>query len=453
MERESFKSRLGFILVSAGCAIGIGNVWKFPYVAGKNGGGLFVIIYLLFLAAMGIPILVVELSLGRASRKSIVKAYKKLEPKGSKWHIHGWVCLGGSYLLMMFYTTVAGWMVDYACKFAFGRFEGVTTAETDLIFRDMLANPAEMLLFMAINVVLGFLVCAGGIKNGLEKVSKWMMIALLSLIIVLAVNSIFLEGGAEGLRFFLMPDFGSIERVGLLNILSAAMSQAFFTLSVGIGSMQIFGSYMSKDNTLTSEAIRITALDTFVAVMSGIIIFPACFSYNVAPAEGPSLIFSALPKIFINMPFGRIWGALFFLFMSFASFSTLTAVFENLISSCMDNFGISRKKSTVINCAVILVGSLPCLLGFNLLSGVRLFGMDILSIEDYIVSNLLLPVGSIVFLIFCVYKFGWGFDSFIAEANAGKGIKLRRGLVYYFRFILPLLMFFVFLMGVIPSWK
>lgn len=451
MARESFKSRLGFILVSAGCAIGIGNVWKFPFVAGKNGGGLFVLIYLLFLAAMGIPILVLELSLGRASRKSMVKAYKTLEPKGSKWHLHGWVCLGGSYLLMMFYTTVAGWMVDYACKFAFGRFEGVTTEQSDSVFTDMLSNPAEMLFFMAISVLLGFWVCAGGVKNGLEKISKWMMLALLSLIILLACNSLFLDGAAEGLRFYLMPDFKSLETVGLMRILSAAMSQAFFTLSVGIGSMEIFGSYMSKENTLVSEAIHITALDTFVAITSGLIIFPACFSYHVTPSEGPSLIFSALPKIFINMPFGRIWGSLFFLFMSFAAFSTLTAVFENLISSCMDNFGISRKKATVINCIVILVGSLPCLFGFNLLSGVSLFGKNVLEIEDYIVSNLLLPVGSMLFLIFCTNKFGWGFDSFLEEANAGKGVKLRRGLRYYFRFVLPVLVLFVFLAGVIPQ--
>lgn len=451
MERESFKSRLGFILVSAGCAIGIGNVWKFPYVAGKNGGGLFVLIYLLFLAVMGIPILVMELSLGRASRKSMVKAYKTLEPKGSKWHLHGWVCLGGSYLLMMFYTTVAGWMVDYACKFAFGQFEGVTTEQVDSVFADMLANPAEMLFFMAVCVLLGFLVCAGGVKNGLEKITKWMMLALLSLIVVLAVNSCFLDGAAQGLRFYLMPDLKSVESVGLLKILSAAMSQAFFTLSVGVGSMQIFGSYMSRDNTLTGEAVRITALDTFVAIMSGMIIFPACFSYNVTPSEGPSLIFSALPKIFVNMPFGRIWGMLFFLFMSFAAFSTLTAVFENLISSCMDNFGLSRKKATPINCGIILVGSLPCLLGFNLLSGVRLFGRNILEIEDYIVSNLLLPCGSLLFLFFCTYRFGWGFDNFLAEANTGKGIKLRRGLRYYFRFVLPLLILLVFLMGIVPA--
>ena len=450
MERDSFSSRLGFILVSAGCAIGIGNVWKFPYVAGKTGGGLFVLIYLFFLAIMGVPILVLELALGRSSRKSLVKAYHMLEPKGSKWHIHGWVGLGGCYLLMFFYTCVAGWMVDYCCKFAFGGFSGVTTEQADGVFNGMLANPWELLLFMALNVVLGFLVCAGGVKKGLERITKWMMLALLLLIVVLAVNSLFLDGAAEGLRFYLMPDLSSIEEVGLMNILTSAMSQAFFTLSVGIGSMQIFGSYMSKDNTLVSEAARITALDTFVAIMSGLIIFPACFTYNVAPAEGPSLIFSALPKIFINMPFGRVWGTMFFLFMSFASFSTLTAVFENLISNCIDNFGISRRRATLINCIIVLIGSVPCVLGFNLLSGVNLLGMNILDMEDFVVSNLLLPAGSIVYLFFCTYKFGWGFDNFIAEANTGRGIKLRRGLVNYFKFVLPVLMLFVFIMGVIP---
>ncbi len=451
MEREGFKSRLGFILVSAGCAIGIGNVWKFPYVAGQNGGGLFVLVYLLFLAVLGIPILTMELSLGRASRKSLVKAYKKLEPKGSKWHVHGWFSLAGNYLLMMFYTSVSGWMVDYGWKFATGGFKGVTAEGADAVFTDMLANPAELTIFMAITVILGFAVCAGGVKNGLERVSKWMMIALLVLIVVLAVNSVFLENSAEGLRFYLMPDFSSIEKVGLFNIVSAAMSQAFFTLSLGIGSMQIFGSYMSKDNTLAGEAIRITVLDTFVAIMSGLIIFPACFSFGVEPTQGPSLIFVTLPKIFINMPAGRLWGTLFFLFMSFASFSTLTAVFENIISSCMDNFGWSRKKSTLINCVFMLVMSMPCLLGFNVLSGVQLFGMDILGMEDFIVSKLLLPLGSLIILMFCSFRFGWGFDNYLKEANTGSGMKMPKALAPYFKYVLPLLLLFVFVTGFIQQ--
>ena len=451
MEREGFKSRLGFILVSAGCAIGIGNVWKFPYVAGQNGGGLFVLVYLLFLAIMGIPILTMELSLGRASRKSIVQAYKKLEPKGSKWHVHGWFSLAGNYLLMMFYTSVSGWMVDYGWKFATGGFKGVTAEGADKVLSDMLANPAELIIFMAITVILGFAVCAGGVKNGLERVSKWMMIALLLLIVVLAVNSVFLENSAEGLRFYLMPDFSSIEKVGLFNIVSAAMSQAFFTLSLGIGSMQIFGSYMSKDNTLAGEAIRITVLDTFVAIMSGLIIFPACFSFGVEPTQGPSLIFVTLPKIFINMPAGRLWGTLFFLFMSFASFSTLTAVFENIISSCMDNFGWSRKKSTLLNCVFMLVMSMPCLLGFNVLSGVQLFGLDILGMEDFIVSKLLLPLGSLIILLFCSFRFGWGFDNYLKETNTGEGMKMPKALAPYFKYVLPLLLLFVFVTGFIQQ--
>ncbi len=451
MERESFRSRLGFILVSAGCAIGIGNVWKFPYVAGQNGGGLFVLIYLLFLAIMGIPILTMELAIGRGSGQSIVQAYKKLEPKGSKWHLHGWVCLGGCYLLMMYYTTVSGWMLDYAWKFASGAFDGAAPAQADAVFDNMLANPWEMLLFMGATVLIGFLVCFGGVKNGLERVTKWMMLALLALIIVLAVNSVFLDGAAEGLRFYLLPDFESVKEVGLLSIVSAAMSQAFFTLSLGVGSMEIFGSYMSRDNTLTGEAVRITVLDTFVAVMSGLIIFPACFSFGVAPAEGPSLIFVALPKIFIHMPLGRLWGSLFFVFMSFASLSTVTAVFEHPISACIDNFGWSRKKSTVLNCAFIFVMSLPCLLGFNVLSGVQLFGYNILDMEDFVVSKLLLPVGALVFLFFCSYKFGWGFNSYRREVNTGKGVKIGKGLAVYFKYLLPVLILFILISGLVPK--
>ena len=435
MERESFQSRLGFILVSAGCAIGIGNVWKFPYIAGQNGGGLFVLVYLLFLAIMGIPILTMELAIGRGSGLSIVRAYKKLEPKGSKWHIHGWFCLAGSYLLMMFYTTVSGWMLDYAWKFSTGTFDSIAPEQTDAVYADMLQNPWEMLVFLTITVLIGFLVCFGGVKNGLERVNKWMMLALLVLIVVLAVNSLFLSGTAEGLKFYLMPNFESFQKVGLLKIVSAAMSQAFFTLSVGIGSMEIFGSYMSRDNTLTGEAIRITALDTFVAVISGLIIFPACFTYNVAPTEGPSLIFAALPKIFMHMPLGRLWGSLFFIFMSFASLSTVTA----------------RKKSAAINSALMFVLSLPCLLGFNVWSGVKLFGKDILGAEDFLVSNLLLPVGALVFLFFCSYRFGWGFDSYRSEANTGRGVKIGKGMRCYFRYVLPLLILFILVTGLVPQ--
>lgn len=449
MERESFKSRLGFILVSAGCAIGIGNVWKFPYVAGENGGGIFVILYLVFLVLMGIPVLTMELALGRSTRQSIVKAYKKLEPKKSKWHIHGWVSILGCYLLMMFYTTVSGWMLDYCWKFGSGAFEGVKTENAEGVFNNMLANPWELTLFMVITVVLGFVVCGGGIKNGIERVSKVMMICLLGLIVVLAVNSLTLSGAAKGLEFYLMPNIKNVNKVGWANVISAAMNQAFFTLSIGIASMEIFGSYMSKDNTLVSESIRICALDTFVAIMSGLIIFPACFSFNVEPGQGPALIFMTLPKIFINMPLGRLWGTLFFLFMSFASFSTVTAVFENLISSCMDNFGFSRRKSTIINCLIMLVASMPCLLGFNALSGVQLAGKGILDMEDFMVSNLLLPIGALIYLVFCSTKFGWGFENFRAEVNTGKGIRLAGGFKYYFRFALPVLILVVLISGLV----
>lgn len=453
MERESFKSRLGFILVSAGCAIGIGNVWKFPYVAGQNGGGIFVLIYLFFLAVMGIPILTMELALGRASRKSIVSAYKKLEPPKSKWHIHGWVCIAGCYLLMMYYSTVSGWMVDYGWKFASGQFEGLKGGNTvENIFNDMLSNPWELFLFTAIMVIGGFLVCSIGLKNGLERVNKFMMIALLALIIVLAVNSLTLNGVGDGLAFYLVPNVEKVNEIGWINVISAAMNQAFFTLSVGIASMEIFGSYMSRDNTLLSESVRITALDTFVAIMSGLIIFPACFSYGVEPSEGPSLIFLALPNIFLHMPGGRIWGTLFFTFMSFASFSTVTAVFENHISSCMDNFNWGRKKSTVINCLFMLIACLPCVFGFNIWKDLHIIGgLGVLDTEDFVVSNILLPVGALVFLIFCTTRFGWGFDNYIKEVNTGKGMKIWKGLRVYFRYILPVFLGFILIYGLITK--
>lgn len=451
MERESFNSRLGFILVSAGCAIGIGNVWKFPYVAGESGGGIFVLIYLLFLVIMGIPVLTMELALGRSSRQSVVNAYKRLEPKGSKWHIHGWVSIIGCYLLMMYYTTVSGWMLDYCWKFSTGVFEGASQNSAEQVFSNMLANPWELTIFMAIIVILGFAVCGGGVKNGLERINKIMMICLLGLIVVLAVNSLTLKGAYEGLSFYLMPNVDRVNEIGWGNVISSAMNQAFFTLSIGIASMEIFGSYMSKDNTLVSESARICGLDTFVALLSGLIIFPACFSFNVQPDQGPALIFMTLPKIFINMPFGRVWGSLFFLFMSFASFSTVTAVFENLVSSAIDNFGISRRKSVVINCVVMLIASMPCLLGFNVLSSVQLGGKGILDMEDFIVSTLLLPIGSLIYVMFCSTKFGWGFDNYLKEANTGKGIKLKAGFKYYFRFVLPALILIVLISGLVQQ--
>lgn len=450
MERESFKSRLGFILVSAGCAIGIGNVWRFPYVAGENGGGLFVLLYLVFLVLMGIPVLTMELAVGRASRKSAVLGYKKLEKPKSKWHIHGWFCMFGCYLLMMYYTTVSGWMTSYFYKFATGTFErGMTSEQVSGVFSQLQSNPIEMVIWMAIITILGFLVCSRGIQKGIEKVSKVMMIALLVLILALAVNSILLSGAGEGLKFYLVPDFEKVSEIGIGNIVSAAMNQSFFTLSLGIAAMEIFGSYMSKDNTLPGESVKICALDTFVAIMAGLIIFPACFSYGVEPDQGPALIFITLPNVFVNMAGGRIWGTLFFLFMTFACFSTIIAVFENIISFCIDMFGISRKKSVVINAVIILIASLPCVFGFNIWSGFELFGQNVLGIEDFLVSNILLPVGSLIYLLFCVTKFGWGFDNYLAECNTGKGMKFARFLKPYFQFVLPILVLIVLVQGFI----
>lgn len=450
MERESFKSRLGFILVSAGCAIGIGNVWRFPYVAGENGGGLFVLFYLIFLVLMGIPVLTMELAVGRASRKSAVLGYKKLERPKSKWHIHGWFCMLGCYLLMMYYTTVSGWMTSYFYKFATGTFEsGMTSEQVSGVFSQLQSNPIEMVIWMAIITILGFLVCSRGIQKGIEKVSKVMMIALLVLILALAVNSILLSGAGEGLKFYLVPDFEKVSEIGIGNIVSAAMNQSFFTLSLGIAAMEIFGSYMSKDNTLPGESVKICALDTFVAIMAGLIIFPACFSYGVEPDQGPALIFITLPNVFVNMAGGRIWGTLFFLFMTFACFSTIIAVFENIISFCIDMFKISRTKSVIINAVIILIASLPCVFGFNIWSGFELFGQNILGMEDFLVSNILLPVGSLIYLLFCVTKFGWGFDNYLTECNTGKGMKFARFLKPYFQFVLPVLVLIVLVQGFI----
>ena len=447
MKRESFGSRLGFLLVSVGCAVGIGNVWKFPYVTGENGGGIFVLFYLLFLLIMGVPVLTMELAVGRASRKSAVQGYRALEPKGSRWHIHGWFCVLGCTLLMMYYTTVSGWMLGYFVKFAAGSFSGLEGAAVDGVFSAMLASPGEMSLWMALTVAGGFLVCSFGLQGGLEKVTKVMMLGLLALIALLAIHSLTLEGAGEGVRFYLLPDMERAAAVGLGGVVTAAMNQAFFTLSLGIAAMEVFGSYMSREHTLTSEALRICALDTFVALMAGLIIFPACFSFGVRPDSGPDLIFLTLPKVFLGMAGGRLWGTLFFLFMTFASFSTVIAVFENLMSNCIDNFGWSRKKASLICGVVILLASLPCVLGFNLWGDVKLLGRGVLDFEDFLVSNLLLPLGSMVYLLFCVTKWGWGFESYLAEANAGKGIKMPRWLKPYFQFILPALILFILIQG------
>ena len=451
MKRESFKSRLGFLLVSAGCAIGIGNVWRFPYVTGQNGGGIFVLFYLIFLVIMGLPVLTMELAVGRASRKSAVLGYKALEKKGSKWHIHGWVAIFGCCMLMMYYTTVSGWMVTYFFKFLTGSFKsGMTTEDTAQAFSNLLGDPKQMAFWMILTVVVGFLVCSRGLQNGLEKISKFMMTALLLLIVVLAVHSLTLSNAAEGVKFYLVPNTEAVAAVGLKNVITAAMNQAFFTLSLGVAAMEIFGSYMGKDHTLAGEGVRICALDTFVAIMAGLIIFPACFSYNVEVNAGPSLIFITLPNVFINMSGGRIWGSLFFLFMTFASFSTVIAVFENIMSFCMDMFGWSRNKAALINCIVILIASIPCVLGYNVWSNLHLIGgRDVLDSEDFIVSNLLLPIGSLIYLLFCVTKWGWGFEKYCEEANTGDGIKISKKLKPYFQFILPILIVFILIQGLI----
>lgn len=448
MKRDQFQSRLGFLLVSAGCAIGIGNVWKFPFVTGQNGGGIFVLFYLLFLIIMGIPVLTMELAIGRASRQSAVKGYKTLETPGSKFHIHGWFCAIGCYLLMMYYTTVSGWMLGYFFKFLTGTFiSGMSKDAVSGVFSAMLANPAEMALWMAITVIAGFLIVAQGLQNGLERISRVMMVSLLCLIVVLAIHSLTLKGGMAGLQFYLLPSLTRAEEAGLGNVINAAMNQSFFTLSLGIGAMEIFGSYMSKDRTLASEAGWICVLDTFVAIVSGLIIFPACSAFGVQADAGPSLIFITLPNVFVNMAFGRLWGALFFLFMSFASFSTVIAVLENLNATLTDNFGITRKKASFINLIVVLLASLPCVLGFNVWSNFTIAGKGVLDIEDFLVSNLFLPLGSLVMVLFCSYRFGWGFDNYQKEANTGKGVRIPSFLKYYFRFGLPILVLVILIKG------
>ena len=451
MKRESFQSRLGFLLVSAGCAIGIGNVWRFPYVAGQNGGGIFVLLYLIFLLMMGVPVLTMELAVGRASRKSAVLAYKALEKPGSKWHIHGWFCMIGCYVLMMYYTTVSGWMLSYFFKFATGKFtSGMDKESVGNVFQSLLSSPKEMGLWMAVTVVLGFLVCSQGLQKGVEKISKYMMSALLLLIVILAVHCMLLPGAGEGIKFYLIPDAAQVAKVGIWNVIAAAMNQAFFTLSLGIAAMEIFGSYMDRKHTLTGEAVRIGALDTFVALMSGLIIFPACFSFGVQPDAGPSLIFVTLPNIFVNMAGERIWGSLFFLFMTFASFSTVMAVFENLISFSLDMYKVDRKKAVLINGVIVLIASIPCVLGYNIWSDLHLIGgRDVLDSEDFLVSNLLLPIGSLIYLLFCVTRFGWGFDNYYKECNAGEGLKLPRILKPYLQFVLPVLILIIVVLGLV----
>jgi len=448
--RESFQSRLGFILISAGCAIGIGNVWKFPYMVGQNGGGMFVLFYLLFLISVGVPIMTMEFAVGRASRKSSVQAFRILEPAGTRWHWSGYLGMAGNYILMFFYTTVSGWMLYYFYLFCTGRFSaGMDGAAVSSVFSDMLASPGTMLFWMLLVVVMGIAVCSLGLENGVERITKWMMLALLVLIVILAVHCLTLPGAGAGLKFYLVPSLARVREVGLFNVIVAAMNQSFFTLSIGIGSMAIFGSYLDKAHSLTGESIRIAALDTFVAIVAGLIIFPACFSFGVEPGSGPGLVFITLPNVFNAMAGGRVWGALFFLFLFFAALSTVIAVFENIIALGMDNFGWSRKKSSLLNFIVLAAGSIPCVLGFNLWAGFTPFGAgsNVLDLEDFLVSNLLLPGGSLVYLLFCVKKRGWGFENFLAETNIGKGIKMPRWVSLWLNYGLPLVVLFLLLYG------
>ena len=445
MEREKFGSRMGFILLSAGCAIGIGNVWRFPYVAGMYGGGMFVLFYLLFLIVMGVPVMTMEFAVGRASRKSVIRSFTELEKPGQKWHLHGYIGMAGNYLLMMFYTTVAGWMLYYFYQMLTGKFTGKDKEQVAGLFQEMLESPTVLTVVMVIIVVAGILICSLGLQKGVERITKVMMMLLLFIIVVLAVRSMTLEGGTEGLKFYLLPDVQRMRDVGILETITAAMNQAFFTLSLGIGSMAIFGSYIDKSRTLLGESVNIAMLDTFVALVSGLIIFPTCFAFDISPDMGPSLIFITLPNIFNHMVGGRVWGTLFFVFMTFAAFSTILAVFENIISCGMDLFHWSRKKSCLINLVALIVLSLPCVFGYNIWSAIQPLGegSTILDLEDFIVSNMMLPVGSLVYLLFCVTRYGWGFDHYLKEANTGEGIKMPGGVRFYVTFILPVLLFFL----------
>lgn len=447
-QREKFASRLGFILISAGCAIGLGNVWRFPWITGQYGGAAFVLIYLFFLLVLGLPIMVMEFAVGRASQKSVALSFNVLEPKGTKWHLYRYFGMAGNYLLMMFYTTIGGWMIAYFVKMLSQDFSGLAAEEVSGVFDEMLARPGYMTIWMVLVVVLCMLVCSRGLRNGVERVNKIMMLCLLAIMVVLVIRSLTLPNASLGLAFYLLPDFGKMAEAGFGEVIFAAMGQAFFTLSLGIGAMAIFGSYIGKERSLTGEAINITLLDTFVAIMAGLIIFPACFNYGISPDSGPNLIFITLPNLFNEMgATGWIWGALFFLFMAFAALSTIIAVFENIISFAMDLWGWSRRKAIAVNFVAIILLSMPCLLGFNLLSGFTPLGMNIQDLEDFIVSNNILPLGSLVYLLFCTSRYGWGWKNFIAEADQGKGIKFPKWTRIYVSYILPAIVLIIFIQG------
>lgn len=455
MARENFSTRLGFLLISAGCAIGLGNVWRFPYVTGLYGGGAFVLLYVICLLFFGVPILVMEFSVGRASKKSAVLSFRILEPKGTKWHLFGYVAAAGNYLLMLFYTTIGGWMLCYLVKMIDGEFVGLSPDAVGGVFDSMLQSPTTLVFWMAVAVLLGFFVCSLGLQKGVERVTKWMMSSLFVVMLVLVVRSLTLPGAGEGLRFYLYPDFEKLVENGFGEVLFAAMGQAFFTLSTGIGSMAIFGSYIGNKHTLTGEAITVAGLDTIVAFLAGLIIFPACFAFGVNPGQGPGLVFVTLPNIFNAMPGGRFFGILFFIFMVFAALSTIIAVFENIIAFGMDLFNWSRRKAVVINLFVIFILSLPAALGFNLLSGIQPMGSGttILDLEDFIVSNNLLPLGSLVYLLFCTTRYGWGFQRFVGEADIGAGIKFPKKLRFYLAYVLPAVILFIFVTGYVSKFK
>lgn len=449
MKRESFGSRLGFILVSAGCAIGLGNVWKFPYICGAYGGAAFILIYLLFLVILGIPVLVCEFAVGRGSRKSVAKSFDVLAPEGTTWPLLKYIGMAGCYLLMMFYTMVGGWMMYYCYRSIRGEFVKASSAEIETAFSGMLADVPTMIFWTILICVIGFIVCAFGLKNGIERITKVMMSMLLVIMIVLAVHSVMMPGAADGVKFYLVPDFGKMVENGIGNVVFAALSQAFFTLSIGIGAMLIFGSYLDKSRSLTGEAVSITALDTFVALTAGFIVIPACFAYGIEPGAGPSLVFITLPNIFAQMAGGRIWSFLFFLFLTFAALSTIIAVFENLIAFNMELFGWTRKKSVFICAIAVIILSMPCVLGFNVLSGIQPLGegTTIMDLEDFIVSNNLLPLGSLGYVLFCTRKNGWGWDAFIEEANTGIGMHFPKSLKNYVGYGIPAIIIVIYLKG------
>lgn len=454
-ERENLGSRLGFILLSAGCAIGIGNVWRFPYMVGENGGGIFVLFYVLFLLILGVPIMTMEYSMGRSSRKSILPAYKMLEKQGTKWHLMGYIAVAGNFLLLMFYSVVSGWMLRYFVLMVTGAFDNADTAKVQEIYKSMMGSPVTMIIFMLITMVITVVICSAGLQNGVEKITKIMMIALICIMIVLGINSLILPSAKEGIAFYLMPNMENVKAVGFGKVLYGALNQSFFTLSLGIGSMEIFGSYIEKDRSLAGEAILVAGLDTFVAIVAGLITIPACFAYGVAPNSGPSLIFLTLPNVFISLPAGRLWGSLFFLFMYFAALSTMVGVFENDVSFMIDIHRMDRKKAALVAGLIITVGSVPCALGFNIWSAFQPLkaGNSVMDLEDFILSNLMLPIGALICCLFCTTKYGWGFDNYLKEVNNGEGLKISKKISWYFKYVLPVIIAFLVIYGLVTYFK